>query len=447
MKREYPVVILAAGEGSRLRKGSLLPKPLTPLLGLTLLERALLTWKKAGATRFYVVTGWQGEEVAHHARELATRQNLELEVVDNPQWQMGNGTSVLAVKGRVSGPFYISMVDHVFQPEIVEEFIQQAQPERAVTMAVDPRIGQIFDMADATKVRLEKDLVMGIGKDISPYHAVDMGLFLAGPGVFQALEEALSEGDGSLTGGIRKLARKAQVRAVKIEEGFWTDVDTPEGLDHARKGLLRWASYSPREGWISRYINRFFSRRITQRLSSTTISPNQITLLSFLVATAAALLFVPGHPGTTFLAALLVQGASILDGCDGELARLKFMSTPWGAWWDTILDRYADGATVLGITLGFSRTHPGAWPWLLGLLSLLAFTMVSYVKKEYALRFGTPLPPGPGDRLTRRDLRLFAIFLGGLINQPFWAMVIMAAVSHGWTAWALVSSKVQGSRF
>ncbi len=438
---KYPVVILAAGEGSRLSQGSSTPKPLTPLLGLTLLERALLTWRKAGARRFYVVTGWQGEAVAQHARELAGRHSLDLEVVDNPRWPEGNGTSVLAVKEKVSGPFYISMVDHVFQPEVVEDFVQKAQPKRTAVMAVDPRIGSIFDLADATKVRLEKELVLDIGKEISPYNAVDMGLFLVGPGVFQALEEALKEGDGSLTGGIRKLASQREVEAIKMEEGFWTDVDTPQSLDHAREGLLKWASHSPTEGWISRYLNRHFSRRITERLSSTSITPNQVTLLSFLAAAASAFFFALGHYGATLLAALLAQGASVLDGCDGELARLKFASTPWGAWWDTLLDRYADGALVLGITLGYSQSHSGPWTWILGLLSLLAFTMVSYAKKEYALRFGTTLPLDWGDRLTRRDLRLFALFLGGILNRPFWAMVIMAFISHSWIAWTLATKK------
>ena len=438
ISKDFPVVILAAGEGSRLRKGgNHLPKPLVPLLGLTLLERALLTWKTAGVRRFYVVVGWEGKRVAAHAQELAKRHGLDLEVVENPRWQEGNGTSVLAVKDRTPAPFFVSMVDHVFEPSLVEGFVQQVKDKKSTIIAVDPRVTQVFDLADATKVRLEEDRVVDIGKEILPYHAVDMGLFFCGPEIFQALEKAKKEGDGSLTGGVKKLASQGKMCAVKLEEGFWTDVDTPEGLEYAQKGLLTCVARSQDEGWISRHFNRHLSRWITARLASTSITPNLITFLAFALAVAAGCLFALGKLGTTILAALLVQASSVVDGCDGELARIKFMVTPWGAWWDTLLDRYADGAIVLGITVGYSHGHGEAWPWILGLLSFLAFVMASYAKKEHALRFGHPLPRDAGDKLTRRDLRLFAISVGGLLNRPFPTMVALAAMSHLWIGWML----------
>ena len=59
--KKFPAVILAAGEGRRLR--GVKPKPLTKLLGLTLLERALLTCKEAGIKKFYVVVGYKKREV------------------------------------------------------------------------------------------------------------------------------------------------------------------------------------------------------------------------------------------------------------------------------------------------------------------------------------------------------------------------------------------------
>jgi len=434
----FPVVILAAGEGSRLRKGGApLPKPLVPVLGLTLLERSLLTWRSTGAKEFYVVVGCDGERVAAHAREVAQRYGLSVQIVENPHWRDGNGTSVLAMKGRISTPFFVSMVDHLFEPYLVERFVHLVHGEKETVLAVDPRIGQVFDPSDATKVRLDGDRVIEAGKEILPYHAVDMGLFLCQEDIWQALEEAWGKGDGSLTGGVKKLAARGKIKAITLEEGFWTDVDTLEALKYAEKGLLRCVARSREEGWVSRYLNRHLSQWITARLASTSITPNRITFLAFALAVAAGCLFALGRLGTNILAALLVQGASVVDGCDGEVARLKFLATPWGAWWDTLLDRYADGIIVLGITWGYSHSHDGAWPWILGLISLLAFVMASYAKKEHVLRFGEPLPLDVGNRLTRRDLRLFAIFIGGLLNRPFAFMVALAALSHLWIGWVL----------
>ena len=435
----FPVVILAAGEGERLRKGGVLvPKPLIPILGLTLLERSLLTWRRAGAKEFYVVVGCEGERVAAHARELARRHGLPVQVVENPHWRDGNGTSVLAMKGLISTPFFVSMVDHLFEPfSILERFALRVQGEKETVVAVDPRIGQVFDPSDATKVRLDGDRVVEAGKEILPYHAVDMGLFLCQEGIYQALEEAWGEGDGSLTGGVKRLAARGKIKAITLEEGFWVDVDTLEGLKYAKKGLLTCVARSREEGWVSHYLNRHLSQWITARLASTSITPNRITFLAFALAVAAGCLFALGRLGTNILAALLVQGASVVDGCDGEVARLKFLATPWGAWWDTLLDRYADGIIALGITWGYSHSHSGAWPWILGFISLLAFVMVSYAKKEHALRFGDTLPLDVWDKLTRRDLRLFAIFIGGLLNRPFAFMVALAALSHLWIGWVL----------
>ena len=70
------------------------------------------------------------------------------------------------------------------------------------------------------------------------------------------------------------------------------------------------------------------------------------------------------------LAGVVIQLASIIDGCDGEIARLKYRSSRFGAWFDTVLDRYADVAIAVGITYGYARTHASALVWLGGILAL-----------------------------------------------------------------------------
>jgi len=438
-----PVVILAAGEGERLKRGvGDVPKPLAPLLGLSLLERVLLTWREAGINEFYVVVGYMAGEVSAHAQELARRHGFSLQVVENTCWRQGNGTSVLAVKDRVTTPFFVSMVDHIFEPFVLKEFVSEAVSKASTVMAVDPRIPRVFDFEEATKVCLEGDRVVEIDKVLSDYQAVDMGLFsFIGPEIFHALDEAVKEGDGSLVGGIKRLVSAGDMVAIRLENGFWTDVDTPEGLEHARSGLLDWVSCSQDEGWVSRHLNRRFSRWITARLVSTSLMPNHISFTAFVLAVAAGCLFALDRRGLTILAAVLVQAASVIDGCDGEVARLKFMVTPLGAWWDTVLDRYADGAIVLGITWGYSRSHMGGWLWMLGLLSLLGFVLVSYVRKEYSLRFGEKGSWGMSESLVRRDLRMLSLALGGFLGEPFYAMIALALVSHSWIMWTFLKLK------
>ena len=95
-----------------------------------------------------------------------------------------------------------------------------------------------------------------------------------------------------------------------------------------------------------------------------------------------------------------------------------------------MLDRYADAAVVVGITLGYAAGHAGVLPWLGGMAASTGFLLASYATKEYALSHGAPYPNDWLNRLKRRDLRLFVIACGGLIGYPYHAMVAMGALSH-----------------
>ena len=78
------------------------------------------------------------------------------------------------------------------------------------------------------------------------------------------------------------------------------------------------------------------------------ITPNQVTLIAFGVAVAAAAGFALGAP---IAAAVLVTLASVLDGSDGEVARLTYQSSPYGAFLDAVLDRAADGIVFTGVAI------------------------------------------------------------------------------------------------
>ena len=132
----------------------------------------------------------------------------------------------------------------------------------------------------------------------------------------------------------------------------------------------------------------------------------------------------------------------MVDGCDGEVARLRHLATPRGAWLDTMLDRYADTAVVVAVTLAYAEGHPGALPWLGGLAASTGFLLASYSTKEFALTHGGPYPDDMPARLKRRDLRMFVLFCGGLVGYPYYAMVVMGLVTHG----VIVSILINGWR-
>ena len=131
------------------------------------------------------------------------------------------------------------------------------------------------------------------------------------------------------------------------------------------------------------------------------------------------------------VAGILCQIGSIMDGCDGEVARLTFGTSRFGAWLDTLFDRYGDAVIVTGVSYGFWRFHPSPWVWLGGIFALTGFLLASYTKKEYAIRYGGGVPnKGVWAELLKRDLRIFMVLLGAILGYPYFFLLAIGAVSH-----------------
>ena len=237
-QRPLPAVILAAGQGHRLLERSRgLPKPLTPVLGVPLLERTVLSCRAAGITEGFVVVGYRQEVLIPAITALARRYEMALRAVENPMWEEGNGTSALAAAPYMHRAFFLLMCDHVFEPEMLGHLRAAADDADVCRLAVDRRIEEIFDLPDATKVRLNGQTITAIGKDIAPFDAIDTGLFLCRPVLFEALERARAQGDSSLSGGMRQLLLESKLQAVDIGAHFWSDVDTPASLVYTERML------------------------------------------------------------------------------------------------------------------------------------------------------------------------------------------------------------------
>lgn len=425
-------LLLAAGAGRRLRAdGPSEPKPLVRLLGLPLLERAILTAKQAGCSEFYVVLGCEGERIRERLGD-GRRLGVRLHFLFNPQWERGNGSSVLAAREALREPFLLLMSDHVLDPSVIEA-LQRAHRGGAlegadVVVAVDRRPPPGLDLEDATKVRLEGERIVEIGKCLSPYEAIDMGAFLCSPRVFEALER--TEADGSLTAGVRHLAQQNRARALDLSGTFWFDVDTPQALRAAERAMLRQLP-KPTDGPVSRYLNRPLSTRLTRWLVNTAITPNGLSVFSFLVAALGALaMALPGYLPLA-LGGLLAQLASVLDGCDGEVARLKFQRSDFGGWFDAVLDRYADALLVGGLTWHAYLVQGGIAPWLWGWGALSGVLLNSYTADKYDAFLKKRLTEGKRPLRLGRDVRLFLVFLGALFNVPLIALGVLAVLSHG----------------
>ena len=436
------VVVLASGMGSRLRSKAS-PKPLIELGGISLVERAVAGARQAGFDEVVVVTGHRADQIDRHVLEVSRRRGIPVTVVRNERYREGNGLSALAARGTVGcEPFALVMADHVFSPSLLQRLKQASVEPGEVLVAVDTGLGRAagVDPGDAMKVRIADGCVRAIGKQLAVYDAFEVGAFVCGPALFDAVEMAVAAGDSSLAGAVQVLADAGVARALPIgEEAWWFDVDTPRDHRNGSRHVLR-VTGKPLDGAIAARLNRTLSQRVvTPALLALVprITPNQVTLIAFAVAVAAAAAFAVGAP---IAAAVLVALASVLDGSDGEVARLTYRSSPYGAFLDAVLDRAGDGILFIGAAIylatdtQLSDLLGGAQvPFALavGGAALVGHLLVSYTTAKAAIDLGhryrgTLVGGGRG-----RDLRLLLVTVGAVAAavNPVALLVTVAAVA------------------
>ncbi len=425
-------VVIAAGRGSRLA-GNGPPKPLFRLLGLPLIERAIVTAKRSGLENFIVVTGYDGVRIRKFLDRLAIRREITLTHVVNEDWNAGNGISVLKVREAIGAePFVLLMADHLVGPRLLPELLASPLKEGTVRLAVDFNLrNPLVDLADVTRVGAEGGRLKTIGKHLEDYNAFDTGCFVCSPALFAALERARErDDDETLSGGIRVLAESGKVHVHDIGDAFWIDVDDRGAVRRAERALIE---RLPKlgDGPISRYLNRPLSTRITRRLVTRSVTPNQISIFCFALSLVAAGLFAAGGTLTLALGGLLAQLASVVDGCDGELARLQFRESAFGGWFDAVLDRYSDAFLLFGLSWHVFATQGNALVLGVGFLAITGSFMVSYTADKHDSLMKTRFERGEGRGFrVGRDLRVLVIAVGAVLNLPFLALSLIAVVMN-----------------
>jgi uncharacterized protein (TIRG00374 family) len=253
-------LIIAAGKGSRIAHMGH-PKPLLPVDGVPLIERAVESAYSAGVRDFVVVTGYRSQEIDAFVSQMAREKNLSIETVFNRDFEKENGLSVLCAKEKLNEPFFLVMADHVVDSAILKKLKHQPHAGDEVILAVDYRTGNNpnVDMDDVTRVLADRDLIMNIGKTIPDYNAFDTGIFLCTPAIFNALEESAADGDSSLSGGILKLAARKKAKVMDIEETWWIDVDDEATFQKAEALLQKERLHKQKTGTFKRAAKIFLT--------------------------------------------------------------------------------------------------------------------------------------------------------------------------------------------
>jgi 1L-myo-inositol 1-phosphate cytidylyltransferase / CDP-L-myo-inositol myo-inositolphosphotransferase len=182
---------------------------------------------------------------------------------------------------------------------------------------------------------------------------------------------------------------------------------------------------------MSRHFERLISLAITRRLVRTGVTPDMMTLTSLAVGLSGAPFFLSSSPALQLAGSLLFLVHSILDGCDGELARLKFLQSRRGAILDYWGDNVVHVAVFLCIAIGWALSAGTPWPLALGAVAAVgtlgsAAMMFERTAADRPESADSPLMARLTAALASRDF-IYGLILCSAFGKAFWFLIAAAA--------------------
>jgi CDP-L-myo-inositol myo-inositolphosphotransferase len=404
---------------------------LVPVLGVPLIERGIRSAIEAGADDFYVATGSQGERVQNFLDHLADYLKIPITSLVNKDRGKENGFSVLQAREYLHEPFLLLTDDLLFDPSIARKLMEHPLADDEIIIAIDRNAqNSFFGLEDVTRVKTKDGKLKDIGNGLKESNGVDTGIFLCTPAIFETLEHCVEKyGDASLSRAVQVLAARGQANTVDINGHFWIDVANPAALQRAENALMADLRGKPNDGLLFRYFFRPLSGILSRRLVNYRITPNQISFFSFFCCVLAAGLFALGGYPALLLGGFLSLFAMVIDCCDGAVARLKFQGSEFGGWFDAVLDRYADAFLLFGLMWHAYADKMYSLILFIGFLAIIGSFVLSYTADKYDSLMRDRISQTKGFRVGR-ELRVFLIFLGALLNQAFFTLILIAVIMN-----------------
>jgi len=418
-------VILAAGKGERISNtDGFVAKPLVKIFDVSLIERLIKNLiSNLNIKKIYIVTGFNHEEINNHLDKLKNKLSINIEIVFAKNWEKGNGASFLAILDKINNQqFYLLMADHLFNDEFYKT-ISKCKINNTSYLIISRILSFLNNFDDATKVKVVDDKITEIGKNIKDNNGFDTGFFILNSDQFNNVNKLSVREKLSLSEVIQELVQQKKLYFIEVPEDSWFDIDTSQDLLKAKNYLLNNSSSKINDGSISKYINRPISQWTTSKIIDYPLTPNQISIAAFFISVFSGLIISIEGYFFLLLGALLAQLSSILDGCDGEIARLKLLESKFGAWFDRVLDRYSDLFILMGLTFHTYFIHKTLTVFFIGFIVVGGKIISSYT----AFVYDTVVSAHNNFRIGR-DLIIFIILIGAVLNIPYITLVVLAFI-------------------
>ena len=238
---------------------------------------------------------------------------------------------------------------------------------------------------------------------------------------------AAVRGNGE-SGVLERLGKVFDSRPLASDPTGAMAVRVPADGRAAERWLYR-ALIKQNEGFMSRHFERKISMSVTRLLVDTAATPNMMTVVSVAIGLAAAPCFLSVSPAWQLTGALLFLAHSILDGCDGELARLKFLESRHGAVLDFWGDNIVHFAVFSAIAVGWALHTHSLLPLAVGGVAVAAAAgTAAFMFRRFVEDRATTGPWG-------------ARLLGAMSHRDF-IYIVVALSAFGRAHWFLIATAI-----
>jgi CDP-L-myo-inositol myo-inositolphosphotransferase len=423
-------LVIADGEGNRLIGEE--PKPLIQLLGLSLIERVVLTAKGAGIAEFIIVIGFGRDRIKTHLGN-GDRYGVKIKYIENRKWKDGDGFSVLKAKELLNENFVLLKPDHIVDDRILKKLVSY-YTKNSVVLVVDRREPLPGDI----KILEKGGKIVDIGEDIQDANCVSTGIFLCTPRIFSYVKEA-KEGDQKFTDCIAEASKNSDAEIFDITKiqsyvskmrksinPWWIHIRTEDDLKKAKDIIIESSSKGASD-LLAHYVHRPIENKLVGYVSHFRITPNQVTIIVNLLSYTVTGMFFFGY---LLPASLLTFAVGVLDGIDGKLARVKLHATNLGSL-EHSFDLLFEFSWFVALSLYLFTSAGDATSLILCIFIILFVSFYRHIYDQFRRAMNRSLDDsGDFERMFRRvagrrNLYNIPILVSILLGCPLYSLVFV----------------------
>ncbi len=267
-------------------------------------------------------------------------------------------------------PYLVIQSNLLTTPDTLSNFMDYEYSEEEIAILADSS-GDLWINTSGDRVQ-----------EITPNGGRVVGAYIASG---ELLKQYFSDSN-SLKDMISSAVKDGRTTFRKFSGKYWMRLSEDENTAKDAEDLMFNYVGKTATGWISRNINSKFSLPTSRQLVKTPLTPNMISIGINIIGSLCGVFYAMGHP---VIGALFMHIATILDRCDGEVARVKLMETKEGEWVDTIADQFTVLSFLIGAPLGYYLVSHNPIALIMGGITLFIFAFFLVWSFYFLTRYTT----------------------------------------------------------